>query len=330
MSTETVTTNTITATLATTPTIPTRRKRSKLPVSFTKDSSSTPEPSPKKHKTSEARKQLQHQTYRELVPKLHAVAARTEMNDITFSIVQNERASTISGIRAMFAAHSKVMLDEFCRSKAKVITVNDVTVSAFQFLKEYTHFYKTHIPNQHIVDILFAAQKYKMCDLEHQCRKLIKSEIADLDTLYQILEAMGKYETNEFGDLQEVIDTRFVNEHLQTIMDDTARFNQLAVYQVQWFLQRVPASLGNTKPYTQFLYARSYSEVRSRQTEDWKSYFDSHFRAMIHFAAMSVKELMLIRTDAVFTDDALIDWMAEKNTNLERTVVELELKNKNL
>eukprot|EP01084_Bolivina_argentea_P262326 443566_1 len=274
-------------------------------------SSDNTEPPSKKKKLSE------HDAV-DFTSKLHEISKDDRINDVEFTIKNNDQIEIIRGLKAFFAAHSNVFKSmlynkHMKESQTNKVIIDDVTINAFTFIKEYTHFANPELEYEHVIDILYAAKKYMMTNIIQKCKNKIYS-MNTLNQFYLITSQINKYSSNVFESLfDDILKQCFLKPNVINILADD-RSQSLHIKQIQGLVQII---IDNYKRYCM---TKKYCQSVSNE---WKNIFEKDFKHLINFDKLSLHQLVNeIGLDKILDNKTFLSLIDAKNKENETDMQE--------
>eukprot|EP01083_Nonionella_stella_P316269 1145918_1 len=250
--------------------------------------------------------------------KKHKINVSDCMNDVVFTVGVGEVTEEIKGVKAFFAAHSEVftkLLYNGSMSECKdgVVTINDVTSKAFGYIKGYTHFLNPSLEYEHVIDILYAAEKYMIDDIIKQCKQKILA-MDNQETFYLIMHSINRYAPATFEALvKDIMQCGFVVKYASQI-SKSEKFQTLKISQVRLIVPHIRMNVDKYKT----LQSYCKCDVNLDGRNQWQSMFIKDFRDLIDFSVFDLQQLInWIGPDNVLENVELLKLMEVKRDLLQ-------------
>ena len=271
----------------------------------------------------------------EFVSKIRNLSQDAKMNDVIFTVGINGNTKDIRGVKFLFCAHSEVFKKMFCidmiESNDGNVIIKDVSIEAFKYIKAYTHGEDPKLQYQHIVDILYAAQKYMIQDIVKKCKDKL-SNIDNLNIFYDIMFKIGKYAPSTFGSLDTIISSEYVSDHIDDIVYHR-KFKLLKIFQVVWIVQFIENDFERYRKIKTYCISivDNRENCHDKELIDWNQYFIKYFIDTIDFNQLSFDQLINeVSIDQVMDNDKLLAIIGAKGEEIEKENKELRQEIKKL
>eukprot|EP01083_Nonionella_stella_P316270 1145919_1 len=245
--------------------------------------------------------------------KKHKINVSDCMNDVVFTVGVGEVTEEIKGVKAFFAAHSEVftkLLYNGSMSECKdgVVTINDVTSKAFGYIKGYTHFLNPSLEYEHVIDILYAAEKYMIDDIIKQCKQKILA-MDNQETFYLIMHSINRYAPATFEALvEDIMQCGFVVKYVSQI-SKSEKFQTLKISQVRLIVPHIRMNVDKYKT----LQSYCKCDINLDDSNRWQKMFIKDFRDLIDFSVFDLQQLInWIGPDNVLENVELLKLMEVK------------------